>query len=117
MGRGADLACRHWGGLVIAETLVETEELSIVRVHGRPREPEQGRHRRAVVYVGVETPNRQLVGLLRDAAERLEKTLTTGARRGDSTRRLQGRLDRVAPSGGTTRRSTTPRSSPPASRP
>ena len=36
------------------EALVETAELSIVRVHGRPREPEQGRHRKAVVFVGVE---------------------------------------------------------------
>jgi hypothetical protein len=60
---------------VNTETLVETEELSVVRVMGRPRGPEDDRHRKAVVFVGVETSTGQLVGLLRDAAERLEQTL------------------------------------------
>ncbi len=64
---------------MITETVCETEELVVVRVHGRPREPEQGRHRKVVAYVGVETSTGQLVGLLRDAADRLAKTLGDAA--------------------------------------
>ena len=63
------------GAFVRTETLVETEELSVVRVMGRPREPVDGRHRKALVSVGVEVSNAQLIWLLRDAANRLAKTL------------------------------------------
>jgi hypothetical protein len=58
---------------VKTEALIETAELSIVRVHGRPREPEQGRHRRAIVYCSVTTSTGELIRLLRDAAAALEE--------------------------------------------
>lgn len=57
------------------ETLIETAEITVARVMGRPRAPEDGRHRKAVVFVGVEVSTPQVVGLLRDAADRLAKTL------------------------------------------
>lgn len=57
------------------ETLVETESLSIVRLRHRPREPLEGRHRKALVYVGVEVSTPQVISLLLDAADRLQRTL------------------------------------------
>jgi hypothetical protein len=60
---------------VKTEALVETAEMSVVRVNGQVREPQEGHHRRLVVFVGPTTSPGQAVALLRDAADRLAKTL------------------------------------------
>lgn len=56
-----------------AELLIEWNGVTVYRLHGRPREPVEGRHCRLVCYSSVETSPWQLVGLLREAADQLAK--------------------------------------------
>jgi len=57
------------------EQLFETEDISIVRVHGPARDPVDGTHRRIVMYVRAGVSERQLATLLHDVAGRIERTL------------------------------------------
>jgi hypothetical protein len=54
------------------EVLLATGDLLAVRVHGRPRDPQEGHHKAVVVFTDATMSPHRLAGYLRDAAERLE---------------------------------------------
>ena len=58
-----------------AEPLFESQHVAIVRLNARPREAVEGRHKRAVVYVAATVSVGELVRLLDDTSERLERSL------------------------------------------
>jgi hypothetical protein len=53
------------------DVLVETGAALLLRLNGRPRNPESGCHREVVVFSAVTLPPRDLARRLRDAADRL----------------------------------------------
>jgi hypothetical protein len=55
-----------------SELLLSTADLLAVRVHGRPRDPGNGQHKRAVIYCDATMSAHGLARHLRDAADRLE---------------------------------------------
>lgn len=55
-----------------AELLLATATISAYRFRGRPRDPEDGRHRAVVVFAEPTMTPHRLAMLLRDAADRLE---------------------------------------------
>jgi hypothetical protein len=62
-------------GLVTVEqvsVLVDERELLVMRLNGIPRDPEDGRHRRVIVYASPTTGLRDLARRLRLAADRLD---------------------------------------------
>lgn len=67
---------RRWTGSDVPEppsaTVILTEHCVVHRLNGRPRDPEDGRHRRVVVFTGPMVSRGELAGLLRDVADRLE---------------------------------------------
>lgn len=63
---------------VNAEPVFASKTVSVWRLHGRAREGVDGRHRLVVVYAGRTVSDGQLVGLLREVAAAIEKTLPRG---------------------------------------
>lgn len=57
------------------ELLVETQDVAVLKLNGRPRSGLDGRHKRLVVYAGATVNAVEVARLLHDAASRIEKTL------------------------------------------
>jgi hypothetical protein len=54
------------------ERLVETSDVAAFRVHGRPRDPENGRHRQVVAFSAATVSPIRLAGYLRELATLIE---------------------------------------------
>ena len=57
----------------LAELLAETHDAVVLRLHGRPRDPDSGRDKVTVVYVPVTASAGRVAGVLRDVADKLER--------------------------------------------
>jgi hypothetical protein len=55
------------------ELVADLGAVAVLRLNGRPRDPVDGRHRRAVVYVTADAGPGQVAALLRNAADELDR--------------------------------------------
>ena len=56
------------------ESLIETKDVTVARMHGPARDPFDGAHRSLVVYVRAGVSTVRLAQLLHEAASRLERS-------------------------------------------
>lgn len=59
----------------MTERLFESEDVSVVRLNGRPRAAISGRHKSLIAYVGTTVSVAETIRLLRETAEMLARTL------------------------------------------